>query len=263
MFALPVAFRGWDGPVRHLQNWASALHARLFGSPGHFRPRWAPPTGNFTSLYSLAPMRERIRELVDFGRLNSGDIRLSIATTDIETGDLVVFDTGHGARIELDHLLASCGYIPEFAPVEIGGRLLGDGGLSANAPIEAVLDVDRPPSVIIVADLFARDGSRPIDLESALARKNDLMFANQTFRRIEAFRRQAERLQKSEFNDFPQIVHLSYRAPPVEAGPERPFDLSRATIEDRWRAGELDCIEGCRALEHSNQERVISIRRQP
>ena len=51
----------------------------------------------------------------------------------------VIFDTANGERIELDHLMATCGFLPEFAPVEIGGRLLGDGGFSANAPIEPVL----------------------------------------------------------------------------------------------------------------------------
>ena len=47
----------------------------------------------------------------------------------METGDLVLFDTANGNQIGMDHLLASCGFLPEFAPLEIGGRLLGDGGL--------------------------------------------------------------------------------------------------------------------------------------
>jgi hypothetical protein len=36
------------------------------------------------------------------------------------------------------------------------------------------------------------------------------------------------------------ILYLSYRAPAAEAGPEKPFDLSRQTANDRWHAGELD-----------------------
>ena len=46
---------------------------------------------------------------------NSG---FTVATTDIETGDAVIFDTGKGDRIGIDHILASCGFLPEFAPVE-------------------------------------------------------------------------------------------------------------------------------------------------
>src|SRR5690349_6156002 len=150
-------------PWRHAANWLSALETRVAGSAGHFRPRldylpWQP----FRSFYDLAPLRARLAKLVDFERLNGGEIRMSVATTDVATGDLVLFDTARGDRIGIDHLLASCGFLPEFAPVEIGGRLLGDGGLAANAPIEA-LRLQRPAADLLcfVLDLYARDGSRP------------------------------------------------------------------------------------------------------
>src|SRR3954454_15423485 len=61
-------------PWRHLYGWIGALGTRLVGSRGHFHPR-VPSIGSFVfrSLYDLAPMRERIKSLVDFGRLNNGD----------------------------------------------------------------------------------------------------------------------------------------------------------------------------------------------
>jgi NTE family protein len=170
---------------QHLQNWMSAVSARLFGVAGLFHPRVAPSPGEqFSGLYDLSPLRRRLERLIDFELLNGQETRISIATTDIESGDLIVFDTAMGARISIDHLLASCGFLPEFAPVEIDGRLLGDGGLSANAPVEAVLvageGIPNTASnlVCFIVDLFARDGSRPADLESALQRKNDLLFGN-------------------------------------------------------------------------------------
>jgi NTE family protein len=127
-------------PWRHLYGWIGALGTRLIGSRGHFHPRM--PSMDpfvFRSLYDLSPMRERIEYLIDFDRLNSGEIRIWVATTDIETGEPVIFDSSK-TRIEVDHLMASCGFLPEFAPVELGGRLLGDGGLSLNAPFDPVLD---------------------------------------------------------------------------------------------------------------------------
>ncbi len=39
------------------------------------------------------------------------------------------------------------------------------------------------------------------------------------------------------------MFYLSYRAPPEEAGPEKPFDFSRATLEDRWQAALRDMRE--------------------
>jgi NTE family protein len=62
-------------------------------------------------------MKERLARLVDFGHLNSGETRTCIVATDIETGEPVIFDS-RKQPIEMDHLLASCGFLPEFAPRE-------------------------------------------------------------------------------------------------------------------------------------------------
>jgi NTE family protein len=242
-----------SGHVGHAQNWMSAFYTRLFGAAGHFRPRIPNPLGPFRSLYDLTPMRERLARLVDFGRVNSGDIRLSVAATDIETGELVIFDTAKGDRLTLDHLMASCGFLPEFAPVEIGGRLLGDGGLSANAPVEAFVREKHGLKIdtIVVIDLFTRDGARPQSLEEALARKNDLMFGNQTLQRLEAH---SERLGVP-------AVYLSYRPSNEEAGPEKIFDLSRKSIEARWSAGVIDMKQALRQhLEASPKPRILIYR---
>jgi NTE family protein len=184
--------------------------------------------------------------------------------TDIETGEPVFVDTRDGDLITPDHLLASCGFLPEFAPVEIDGRLLGDGGLSANAPIEPVLsDPATDRGTCFVIDLFARDGMRPRTLQAAMERKSDLIFGNQTWQRLDAFRRErqlraqiaalAAKLQTEAPGqskrdvaglappaDNLNVLHLSYRSQCDEAGPEKAFDLSTGTIKRRWREGALD-----------------------
>jgi NTE family protein len=199
--------------------------------------------------------------------LNSGETRLTVATTDIETGELVLFDTARGDRITVDHVLASCGYLPEFAPVEIGGRLLGDGGLSANAPIEALLH-DRPERDIIcvVLDLFPRDGVRPADLETSLARKSDLTFANQTWMRLEGFCREEQlRAEIREGSGDPQfgtsVYYLSYRPDPSEAGSERMFDYSGRSTSTRWREGEADMRAALALAAPSKGANLVAIRR--
>src|SRR3954462_4946740 len=129
-------------------------------------------------------MRERLAALIDFGRLNSGEGRVCVAATEIVTGEPVIFDS-ENSRIEMDHLMASCGFLPEFAPVEIDGRMLGDGGLSLNAPFDPVLNSHHADNLLIyISDLYARDGARPDSLEAAAERKNDLMFGNQTLTRL-------------------------------------------------------------------------------
>ena len=265
-----------EGPWRHAHNWMSVVQARLFGRPGLFRPRPLAPgsvPGGSVGVYDLAPLRARLEELVDFERLNGGGIRLSVATTDVATGEEVVFDTRHGTRLQPAHLLASCGLLPDFPPTEIDGRLLGDGGLAANAPIDTVLG-ERPAVgdgdlLCFVLDLYARKGGRPLSLEAAVTRRRDLLFANQSRKALEAQQRE-HRLRAmvgrlaaylpSKVRNDPEVasilegseravtvLSLSYRAPADETA-EKPFDFSRATLTDRWRAGELDMTEALRQL---------------
>jgi NTE family protein len=229
-------------PFRQLHAWGSVARSHIMGSDGFFYPRLPSldPT-HFRSMYDLAPMRDRLKLLIDFGRLNGGDIRVTIAATDVETGDPNFFDTKDGP-IEMDHLLASCGFLPEFAPVEIGGRMWVDGGLSLNAPFDPILRSDDPVRLFIV-DLFARDGKRPRTLMAAAERKSDLMFGNQTVLRLRdqielrALRRQLGQIDP-QFAD--QIYLLSYRAGPEEPGSEKSYNFSLDGRATRWRAGRDD-----------------------
>src|SRR3954466_2617140 len=247
---------------RHLYGWIGALGTRLIGSRGHFHPRM--PSMDpfvFRSLYDLSPMRERIESLIDFDRLNSGEIRISVATTDIETGEPVIFDSSK-TRIEVDHLMASCGFLPEFAPVELGGRLLGDGGLSLNAPFDPVLDSAMEGDLLLyVLDLYARDGAAPNSLEAALERKSDLLFGNQTFLRLKycaELRRARRKLEDNASDSRDRIILLSYRPGAEEPGPEKSFELSSAALAQRWNAGTLDMDY---AMDLSSDEQLVAVRR--
>jgi NTE family protein len=235
----PAAPAAPTGASRHLSAWLSSINTRLLGHAGFFHPRLPLPSFPFTGLYDLGPTRERLQRLVDFGRMNDGELRISICATDLASGDAVLFDST-SERIEMDHILASCGFLPEFAPVQVAGRWLGDGGFSLNAPFDPVLEAAASLRLYIV-DLFARDGNVPDGLEAAAERKSDLTFGNQTFQRLrhafEARRLRAE-LQGLDRND--RIYLLSYRPGREEAGPEKSFDLSEAAMAQRWRAGFVD-----------------------
>jgi hypothetical protein len=76
---------GWTVPagmaparsLRYAANWMSVLQARLFGSPR--RVQAAGPRLTFSSFYDLTPTVDYLRKVVDFGRLNSGDLRITVA----------------------------------------------------------------------------------------------------------------------------------------------------------------------------------------
>ncbi len=237
-------------------RWMSAGRTRIGGVPGLFRPSFGQLKDG-PSLYSLQPLDETLAELVDFDLLNDGPVRLSIATTDLETGELVAFDTAGGDRIGPEHVRASCGFAPDFPPVEIGGRLLGDGGYSANAPVEIMLADDNLRGndlVCFVLDLFAVDGISPATVDDAASRRRDLMLGSPTARVLAAWQRERamdRRLaQEGEEGGVARtaVFHLSYRAPPGRTIAEKEFDFSADAIEERWRSGHLDMLHALKRL---------------
>jgi len=258
----------WNSPpphiqpsaLRHAYGWMGAARTRLFGSAGHFHPRVPDLHPRFRSMYDLAPMRERLSRLVDFDRLNGGDVRICIAATDLETGAPVIFDSQQ-QRIELDHVMASCGFLPEFVPVEIDGRMLADGGLSLNAPFDPVLEADLHNDLdLYVLDLFARDGARPLTMEAAAERKSDLMFGNQTVVRLQYAARLRKLRQDAEGSSAAtRVTLLSYRPGLEEAGPEKSFDLSATSLAQRWNAGLLDMQQALSETTVTND--ILMVRR--
>lgn len=259
MAADPLVFPFAGDAWRRLFNEAAALRTLMLGRPGIFHPKLWSAFGERQALFDLSPLRARLPEFVDFDRLNGADApRVTLVSTDVESGERVVFDTRRGDRIGPEEMVASCALLPLFAPVEVGGRLLGDGGLAANVPLDFPLDEPWAEEVLVFAvDLFARRGRRPGSLSGSAARAGDLVFGNQTQALIEARRREhrlrdlVARLAAGLPEDAPaaaearavppppptSVVLLGYRASRADAGVVKPFDFSAATLAERWKAG--------------------------
>ena len=164
--------------------------------------------------------------------------------------------------------------MPSFPARRIGGRLLGDGGFSANAPLDPFLSsVRRRPAspVCMVVDLFSPDGPAPRSLEDARQRANDLTFACQTGRNLQGLIRERAleaRLPGERTCEGTEVFHLSYLAGPDDPGAEKPYDLTRATLTDRRCAGAADADAALAILTGLQRPfapglRVHRVRRQP
>ncbi len=234
----------WPHPrAEYARSWVHAMAARTQGVAGFFRPfPRLGSEGGGPGLYDSSIADRTLREMVDFEQLNSGETRCCIAATDVESGAPVWFDTALGAHISPDVVRGSGSLIPAFPPVRVAERLLVDGGLSANIPLEPFLAATRPvpaSPVVVVIDLFSPAGESPGTLESSHERANDIMYGAQTRLRLEGLVR--ERALEARINpDAPgtDLLLLTYRTGPEEAGPEKPFDFSRAAIARRLAAGE-------------------------
>jgi NTE family protein len=243
-------------PGRRVNNWANVAAARLGGNPPLFRPRGPldPHPSNVPSLYLNDPAIETLTVAIDFARLNDGPVRFCCAATDIETGELVVFDTAAGDRIEVEHIIASCSLLPAFPPTPVDGRLLGDGGFTANALLEVLLASDRvgePLTLCVLLELFSAAGSAPRSLEKAAERASDLKYGCQTELRLKGIERErALELRIPELARLPgtDLMFLRYQSPPHESGSEKPYDFSRATLADRAEQGRADAAKALEAL---------------
>src|SRR3954463_12243640 len=144
-FRAPAA----DGRGRQVYNGVHAALAAILCRPTIFRRRYpglwsALPGGpDDVALYDHAPLRGTLERLVDFDRLNRAEVRLTLACTDLETGEDVYFDNPREG-IGPEHVLASAAIAPLFPPVEIGGGGLCAPGHRHTPPPRAVVAAGPP-----------------------------------------------------------------------------------------------------------------------
>ncbi|HEX8268674.1 MAG TPA: patatin-like phospholipase family protein [Flavobacterium sp.] len=92
------------------------------------------PTALSKGLYNynlLTKLTHNVRHVRDFKKL---PIPFLCMATDIETGEEILLDNGYLPQA----MLASAAFPSLFSPVEINGRLLVDGGVTNNYPIDEV-----------------------------------------------------------------------------------------------------------------------------
>jgi NTE family protein len=253
---------------REAFNETSAALATVFGVPGFFAPRFpaAPfqPPGTLAAIsyYDTAPLRQTLEELVDFDRLNSGAVRLSVGAVNVRSGNFAYFDTDE-QRLDVRHIMASGALPPGFPPVEIDGEFYWDGGLVSNTPLQYVLD--QPGGrhrLVFQVDLFAAQGALPATLGEVTEREKDIRFSSRTrlnttlelqrYAMAQAARRliaklppqwrddpDAEAIKAAKHEAAVSVVHLIYRSKHYETQ-SKDYEFSRVSVDEHWQAGVAD-----------------------
>jgi NTE family protein len=259
--------RSSSGETRRVVNLIAAAWSRALGRPALFGlalPRlfsgahgWGLP-----SLYDYRPAFKTLEELVDFDLLAAGTPRLTVNATDLVTGEAVRFDSRR-ERLTAAHLLASAALIPDFAPFEIGGRMICDGGFSENVPLHAVLG--EPPeadTLCIAVDLYSRAAEPVWSVDGMAERRGDLAFASQTRWSLEALKAS----YGSSTGLRPEgasvaLATLSYDSR-HEGIAQKIFDYSRRSIEERWAAGRdqgRELVARLRAMPEPDPGRLVHL----
>lgn len=244
---------------------ASSLNALMFGQPGFFSPRppihWLLGPAS-TSYYDTSALKATLERLVDFDRINAGEIRFSVGAVNVRTGNFAYFDNAH-MTIRPEHVMASGALPPGFPAVEIDGECYWDGGLVSNTPLQYVVEhIPRRSRLTFQVDLFHASGRRPANLEEVGEREKDIRYSSRTRAATDMLRTMhdvrhninnlwdqlPENLQKTPEARFlynfgcvttMDIVELIYR-PIVVQGCSKDYEFSRATMRARWAQGLSD-----------------------
>jgi NTE family protein len=276
--------------TRETLNELSASQAAVFGVPGFFKPRFpAAPfqlrgTLEAISYYDTTPLLETLERLVDFDRINSGPMRLSVGAVNVRNGNFAYFDSSK-QRIDARHIMASGALPPGFAPVEIDGEYYWDGGLVSNTPLQHVLDQPgKRRRVVFQVDLFAALGTLPTTMSEVSEREKDIRFSSRTRMNtdvqldMQVIAQTAKRLMAKlppSLRDDPDVkalarlrsenavdvVHLIYRRKHYESQ-SKDFEFSRLSMQEHWDAGQADMactLHDPRWLKHERSQTGVHV----
>jgi NTE family protein len=247
----------------------SHLNTLVRGVPGFFELNPLAAWGLRASLgvehaafYSTDPLKATLRELVNFGRIDAKETRLTVGAVNVCTGSMKYFDSAH-MPLRLEHVMASGALPPAFPAVEVDGHPYWDGGVYSNTPVEVVLDDNpRRDSLIFAVNVWQPRGTAPDSIWKVLGRQKDIQYASrvsshiakqeQIHRLRHIINELSARLPEKERED-PRVrelmaygchttMHLvSLLAPRLEGDDyTKDVDFAESSIRARWDAGYAD-----------------------
>ena len=256
-----------------LPNWftqaARNMMAITSGVPAFFQPNpaaffssHAPLGAEQAGYYSVAPLGETLGELIDFERINSGPMRLTVGASNVRTSEMTYFDSRDEA-LDLRHVMASGALPPAFPAVRIGEELYWDGGTLSNTPVEVVFDDNpRRDSLVFAVHLWNPHGAEPETIWEVMNRQKDVQYSSRAVSHVarqkqlhrlrhvvsELVRRMPESERQSnvvrdlaEYGCLTRMHVVRLLAPTIDGEDHmKDIDFSAAGICARWEAGLAD-----------------------
>jgi NTE family protein len=138
----------WDALGAWQRQWARLL----WGGAGLAQGEWLGRALGTVSPYQsnpldLNPLRDLLRDQVDFAAVARGPLKVFASATHVATGRAVIF-SGH--RLDAAAVLASACLPQLFKAVQIGGEAYWDGGYSANPALTPLIQSCTSADVMLV-----------------------------------------------------------------------------------------------------------------
>jgi len=191
-----------------VRSYISAANTFTFGHPIGLNPIWFYPGNPLLNnalaspyLYDTTQFKQTLRERINFENListqthNNNNLqenyfsspRLILASTDIQKGEPVIFDT-NAMDITAEHISACIAY-PFYGLKweNIGKKYLWDGSILGGSPLKAVMRSSPfKEKVVIDIDLFPRYQEKlPNNFAETWHRARDILFLDKSHPEIE------------------------------------------------------------------------------
>ena len=188
---------------RALFNQLSATCALIAGAAGLFHACGSPLPGCTRTARSRprastrpSCLKSTLERLVDFDRINAGEMRFSVGAVNVRTGNFVYFDN-ETHTIRPEHVMASGSLPPGFPAVEIEGEFYWDGGLISNTPLQWVVEQGpRQDTLAFQVDLWSARGELPGNLAEVATRQKEIQYSSRTRANTDQFK-QYQRARKT------------------------------------------------------------------
>ena len=172
----------------------------------------------------------------DAGITNFDDLPIPFrcVATDMQSGEAIVLRDGFLA----DAVRASMAIPGVFTPVELNGRILADGGMVQNIPVETVRDMGADAVIAVELHYPPGDIGQLGTLVGVLSRAIDVMIT-QNERHSLAFAKAKVRVEMkgfaiTDYNRVDELVQLGYKAAASQAAELLPYAISDSVEWQRY-----------------------------
>jgi NTE family protein len=172
----------------------------------------------------------------DAGITNFDDLPIPFrcVATDMQSGEAIVLRDGFLA----DAVRASMAIPGVFTPLELNGRILADGGMVQNIPVETVRDMGADAVIAVELHYPPGDIGQLGTLVGVLSRAIDVMIT-QNERHSLAFAKAKVRVEMkgfaiTDYNRVDELVQLGYKAAASQAAELLPYAITDSAEWQRY-----------------------------
>ncbi|HVN21662.1 MAG TPA: patatin-like phospholipase family protein [Dongiaceae bacterium] len=149
--------------------------------------------------------------------------------TDMQSGEAVILREGFLA----DAVRASMAIPAVFTPVELNGRILSDGGLVQNIPVETVRDMGVDKVIAVELHYPPRDAGQLSSLAGVLARAVDVMITQNESRSLALADTKLQvdmsGFAGTDYDRLNELVQVGYKAAASQSAKLLPYAISDPT----------------------------------